>query len=888
MFNLEKEIRQWRSNLRRNPAFEDGDIAELESHLRDRIQQLKVQGLNGEKAFQKASEELGEPENIGDELYKTKTTNIDATPPWKQKPWVPALLPNYIRIAFRNIKKSPVYSLINITGLALGIACCVLIVLYLQYQLSFDDFHSKKDRIYRLNKIVTPTTGGTEEHAITSGPMGPQMKRDYPEVEEVVRLLPWFDDVLLGRDQNTLKVDRFILADSTFFKVFDFKLLEGDPSTALARPLSIVISERVAKHFFEEVNPIGQTLTGLNGLDYTVTGVIENAPDQSHLLYDVLVSWSSTGPAALDMGWLNGWFPQAIYTYLLLDEPEDAASLESKFDEFMKQHFPQRAGQYELYLQPFSDIYLHSYSILWDDTVKAGSITNVFIFSAVAVLVLLIACINFMNLSTARSMERAREVGVRKTLGATKKQLGWQFLGESVVLSMAAMLFSLVLILAGLPILEYLGMPKEALMLSANPEVLAILPGIALVTGLLSGSYPALILSGFKPVRVLYGKIENTAGGDSFLRKALVTIQFSLSILLIIGTLVIYRQMEFISEKNLGFQKEQVLVLQLDGTEIEEHASAFKNELIRHSNIQRVATSNSVPGTSFMSFGIRPEGKETDESWTTSVLRLGDDNFLETYGMEMVSGRFFSEEFATDDSNAVVINEALARSLGWEQPVGKQIDVSGELSDGRVIGVIKDFHTASLHQAVAPLLLYRSDRGSFLSLRVEPTGLDQTLAYIEQTWKKFEPTWPFEYFFLDDRFETLYTAERRTLQVVFIFTGLAILVACLGLFGLSTFMVNQRTKEIGIRKILGSSVSGIIRLISKDFLKLVGIGFLTAVPVAWWLAGEWLQEFAYRIDLRIDIFIIAGVLSLILAIIAVIYQAVRAALMNPVNSLKNE
>lgn len=887
MFNLEHAIKIWKRQLRSNPAFEDGDVAELESHLRDEIERLITAGLSEVEAFEKAVREVGEPESIGDELFKTRTGKGNATPPWKQKSWIPSLLPNYIRIAIRNVKKSPVYSIVNITGLATGLACCLLIVIYLLYQFSFDDFHTHKERIYRLNKVVTPATGGTEHHAITSGPMGPQLKRDFPEVQKVVRLLPWFDDVLLTRGENSLKVNRFVLADFTFFEIFDFQLLKGDPSTALTRPLTVIISENVAGNLFGESNPIGQSIEGLNGFDYTVTGVIENAPDNSHLQYDVLASWTSTSPSALDMGWLEGWFPQAVYTYLLLDSPGNETALKSKLGDFMQQHFPQRVEQYELYLQPFSEIYLYSTSLHYDDTVKSGSITNVYIFSAVAILVLLIACINFMNLSTARSVDRAREVGVRKVLGASRNQLGWQFLGESMVLTLIAMVLSLGLIRVGLPVLNYLGMPPEALAFDAYPELFMILSGITLLTGLISGSYPALILSGFKPVRVLYGRMEKAWGGDTFLRKFLVTLQFSLSIILIIGTITIYRQMEFIGDKYLGFQKEQVLVLQLGGTDVMGQKETFREELLRHSNIRNIAASNSVPGSGFMSFGINPEGKDPGESWTTSVIRLGDDNFLETYDMEMAEGRFFSEELA-GDSNAVVINEALARSLGWENPLGRQIDVSGELSNGRVIGVIKDFHTASLHNTVEPLLLFLENRGSFLSLRVEPRGLDQTLAYIEETWKQFDPDFPFEYFFLDDHFAAFYSAEQKILRVVFIFTGLAIFVACLGLFGLSTFMIQQRTKEIGIRKILGSSVPGIIELISKDFLKLVGAGFLIAIPAAWLLTGQWLKEFAYRTEIGAGVFLIAGFIALVLALVAVLWQSVRAARMNPVESLRSE
>jgi len=664
MFNLKNAIQNWKRTLRSNPSFEDGDIAELESHLREEIDRLIARGLSQEEAFQQAVDEIGKPETLGDELFKTRSTRIDATPSWKQSSWIPSLLPNYIKTALRNISRNPVYASINILGLATGIACCILILVYLQYQLSFDNFHAKSDQLYRLNKVVTPKTGGTELHAITSGPMGPQMQLDFPEVKKVVRVLPWFDDGLISFQQQNLKVDDFVLVDSTFFELFDFRLLRGDPETALVEPGSIVLAEDIAKHFFGDENPVGKTVRGLNDLEYTVTGVVENPPVNSHITYDALISWTSTGSSLLDFGWLQSWFPQALYTYLQVGKGADIDMLESKLPDFMSRYFPQREDQYQLYLQPFDEIYLHSTSLRFTDRIKTGNITNIYVFFAGALLILLIACINFINLSTAQSMTRAQEVGVRKVLGAFRSQLGRQFLGESVLYSLLAVVVSFVLIQAGTPVLEYVGVPGSVIHLGYNLKLAGILLVIGLTTGLISGIYPAMVLSGFEPVKVLYGRIGKLFGGDAFIRKSLVVIQFSLSVILIVGTLVIYQQMNFISDKNLGFKKEQVLILPIDDTGIMNRAKAFKQELLQHSGITRVTASNSVPGTGFMSYGFNAEGKEEDESWTANVLLLGDDDFLDTYGLELADGRFFSEEFSLDDSNAVVINEALQPRLG--------------------------------------------------------------------------------------------------------------------------------------------------------------------------------------------------------------------------------
>lgn len=796
------------------------------------------------------------------------------------------MLINYLKITFRNFLNAPVYSLINIVGLSVGIACSTLIIVYLNYQFSFDDFHTHGERIFRLNKLVTSEGGGAEHHAITSGPMGPQILQDFPEVEQAVRVLPWFDSVLLSGDETRLKVDRFVLVDAGFFELFDFQLLSGDASTALVRPLSVVLSEQSAEALFGATDPVGQIIKGLNDLDYTVTGVVENAPDNSHLHYDALVSWSSTNAAALNQDWLNRWLPQAVYTYLRLNSAGNRTALETQLQDFMQRHFSERAAEYQLYLQPLSAVYLRSSEMQYDDTVRTGSITNVYIFSVVAGLVLLIACINYMNLSTARSLSRAREVGVRKVLGAMASQLRWQFLGESVLLSLVSMLLSLVLMEVGFYFLRGFGIPDEVLSIGAHSWLLALLLGITVATGLLAGTYPALVLSAFQPVNILRGRERGSWSGDSLIRKTLVILQFTLSIALIIGTLVISRQMGFINDKDLGFDKEDVLVLQLGGSQITDQVAAFREELLRHPNILRIAHSNSVPGSGFMSMGIIPEGMNAEEARVSNILRVGDDNLPGTYGIRLVAGRYFSDQFASD-SDAVVINEAMSRNLGWQDPVGRTIQVPGEVSDGIVIGVIGDFHTQSLHNAVEPLLLYQDAGGSFLSLKISPANVDETLAYAGQVWERFDPDFPLEYFFLDERFAEFYSLEQNTLQIMLVFTGLAVFVSCLGLSGLSMFMAQQRGGEIGIRKILGSTVAGIVTMMTSDFLKPVGVGYLLALLPAWWLASRWLQGFSYRIELGVGIFIIAGISTLLFALAAVLWQSILVANKNPVESLRS-
>lgn len=890
MFDLEKALKHWKRALRKNKQYEDGDIEELESHLRDRVNELVKDEVLEEEAFSKALEEIGNPELIGDELFKTKAVNYHKAKVEEQGSFILQLIPNYLKTTFRTFRRNFTFSIINITGLAIGIACCILISMFISYEYSFDSFHSKKDQIYRINKVVTEQTSATEElHALTSGPMGLQMKLEFPEVEEVVRVRNWFNEVLVSHEEKHISVKDFVFVDSTFFKVFDFELISGNPNLALSQPLSVILSEEMSQIFFGTENPMGKTLTGLNGLDYTVTGVIENAPENSHLQYDILASWSSVNPGALDFSWMSSrWFPQSIYTYLVLKENTNQDVLEGKFPEFMERNFPERAGVYQLYLQPFNDIYLYSSKLLWIEPFKSGNATNLKVFSLVAIFILLIACINFMNLSIAQTTKRAKEVGVRKVLGASRGQLGVQFLGETLLYSILAFALSLGLVLISKPFLAFINLDDVFLSLSNNLDVISLILVCTVLAGLLSGLYPSAILSAFKPVVVLYNKSSNKSRGTS-LRQVLVVTQFSLSICLMIGTFVINKQLDFAGKKDLGFNKDQVLVLQIGDTEISNQGEAFKNELLKNSSIVSVTGSNSHPGSTFMSYGIRPEGLEgSDNDWVSSVLLVDDFDLLDTYGFEIESGRYFNPQLSTDSSRSIVINEALAQSLGWDDPVGKRLDVPGDIEEGTVIGVIKNFHTQSFHRAIDPLVIFFDQRWGELSVKISPQNTQEALGFISGKWSEFESKRPFEYEFIDQAFSKLYAEERRTRNLLTAFSGLAILVSCFGLFGLSIFAANERIKEIGIRKVLGSSLSSIILLLSKDFLKLVLIALLIAAPFSYYFAHTWLQEFVYRTEIGTWPFLLAGLIAGSLAFLTIAWQSIRAALANPVHSLKSE
>ena len=793
---------------------------------------------------------------------------------------------NYLKSAWRNTVRQKGYAALNVAGLALGLGCCLLIALWVQDEHAYDRFHTQGDRIYRLDKIATPPTGGSERHALSSGPMGPTMQAEFPEVEAAVRLLPWFDDVLIERGETVLATPDVVFADANVFSVFSFRLLRGSPATALADPLSIVLTEHMAHALFGEADPIGQTIVGLNDLTYTVTGIVEDAPAHSHLRYNAFVSWASVVPGngALEFGWLDEWRPQSLFTYLLLRPEADPAALEAKFPAFMQAHFAERADQYAFYLQPLHDVYLGSSDVLFQRSMVHGNRTYVYVLSVVALLILLIACVNFINLATARAGRRATEVGVRKAIGARRPQLVGQFLSEVLLLVGVALVLALGLAEAVRPAFNaFTGKAVGALTWLA-PGPLAVLAALGLAVGLAAGLYPALVLSGFRPVRALNS--DASVGGRDF-RKVLVTAQFAASIVLLAGTFVVYHQMAYVQTRHPGYDRAQVVVLPTGGTALADQFEAFKTEVLRSPHVTAAAGSNSVPGEDLMSFGLLPEGRASEEGWTANVLLLDDDDLPGTYGMEMAAGRFLDSDRAAD-SSAIVVNETLARSLGWADPIGKRLDVAGEGRARTVVGVVRDFQTASLRQPIGPLFMILDGRGSNLSVRITGDDVPGTLAHLRATWERFEPRHPFEYRFLDSDFARLYATDRRLMQTLGLFALIAILVACLGLFGLAAYTAEQRTKEIGVRKVLGATVASLVGLLSRDFLRLVLVASVVAVPVAWYAMERWLDGFAYRIALGPVVFLLAGGIALLIALATVAGQALRAAHIDPVKSLRAE
>jgi putative ABC transport system permease protein len=803
------------------------------------------------------------------------------------------MIKNYIKIALRNIIKHKGFSAINIAGLAIGIACSILILVFVAHELSYDTFHEKADRTYRL--AVRAMIGNTKiNQTYSSSETFRRLLEDFPEIEAGVKFLN------LGRtpirlDDKTFFESRFFAADATFFDIFSFPLIQGDPKTALKNPNSMVITKDSALKYFGTVDAVGKILRadfsyGPGSVDFEITGVSENVPANSHFHYDLLSS-SETFPSFIND---TGWTSNNFITYVVLKTGTTQEWFDEQLKAFTRKHMGgeqfdawiAKGNSWEYFLQPLTKIHLTS--DLNGEFEANGNETYVYIFSVLSIIILLIACINFMNLSTAKSSLRAKEVGMRKVVGSGKSRLVLQFLNESIVLSYIALAIGVILAIVLLPLSDNLiGRPIQIKYFNTL-GMIPLLLALGLIVGIISGSYPAFFLSSFKPIAALKGNKTSGKTG-SWLRNILVIAQFTISIFLIIGTLVVNQQLKFFQNKKLGFDKEQVLVISNPGS-LGDKTIPFKDELRKQPDVINVSGSTTLPGQSFSNFGFGAEG--VDEQFTLNLC-ICDYNFLDTLKIDMDRGRFFSKEFTTD-SHAAVLNEKAVELLGWDDPIGKRINNwSRNRGDFVVIGVIKDYHYESLHQEIRPQALFLSTGyytrvESFISVRLNTANISETIGRIENAWKTFAPQTPFQYSFLDKDYENLYVNEKQTRQLFSIFSFLAIFIACLGLFGLASFIADQKTKEIGIRKVLGASVVKIVKNLNKSFLKWVLIANLVAWPIAWFAMNRWLENFAYRIGLSWWMFVLSAVLAVIIALITVSFQTVKAALKNPIESLRYE
>jgi len=787
--------------------------------------------------------------------------------------WSVIMIKNYLKIAFRNLRKHRGYSFINIFGLAVGLATCILILLWVQDEVSYDRFHTNLDSLYRVvcyDRII----GTSEKFSVTSPPLAPALEQNFPEVLRTARYDQQRNQLIKYGEKKFLE-NSVSFADPTFLEMFSFPLIKGDPQTALKDPHSALLTESTAHKYFGSEDPVGKVLSFGGRYDFQVTGVLKDLPSNSHLQFTILMPVNFLK----DLGWeLDDWGHFFIHTYIQL-HPESAPIESAKLLETYEKGTGEPSNiLYELL--PVKDIHLHSAGA-WGFGAD-GDIRYIYLFSIIAAFVLFIACINFMNLSTAQSGDRAKEVGMRKVVGARRKDIINQFFGESMLLAFIALGISLIIVRIVLPIFNNLTAKDMSLNISTNGSLLMFLVGIALVTGLFSGIYPALLLSGFKPVAVFKEKSISTKNIHSLFRKILVVAQFSLSIALIIGTGIIYSQLDYMKRMELGFDQEHVVCMNLTPN-LKEKYGVMKEELLRLPGVSHVTTASGRPFA--QSSSITWEGRDEDKHIDLFFSHV-DYDFLETFGMDMADGRFFSKDFSID-KESYVLNETAVRQMELKNPLGEQIEFFEQ--KGTVIGIIKDYHFRSLHSKIAPLLLTLSEKGqNYMSIKVVPGNLRSILDKIKGVWSQFERDYPFQYTFLDGEFDRIYRTDIRFRNIFVYFAGLAIVISCLGLFGLASFMAEKRTKEIGVRKVLGASVSGIAILLAKEFTKWVVVANALAWPLAYWTMKQLLAVYAYRTEIGIGIFLISGGLVLVMALMTVGYKSVRAALTNPVDCLRYE
>jgi putative ABC transport system permease protein len=801
------------------------------------------------------------------------------------------MLQNYLTVAWRNLKRHKGYAFINVAGLGVGMACCLLITLYVRHELSYDRYHVQAGQIYRVlqafrNGVQTESQPPAPEEFQVWGnaPVGPALAADFPEIRKMVRFTS-HQSLLLQHGERRFQEEDLLFMDSTAFEVFSWKMLAGNPRLALVAPNSIVLTQSTARKYFGDRNPIGQTLRVENQESLTVTGLMEDVPSNSHFTFNGLISMSTFRKWRSEIfGW---WGYVDFYTYLLVQPGTDIGSMAAKVPGFLKQHNPGNKG-YAVAFEPMTDAYL--YSRAGRQPGATGSLANVYIFASIAVFILVIACINFMNLSTARSVERAKEVGVRKAVGARQAGLMGQFLTESVLLSLLAAVLALGLAYSVLPALGALSGKKFTAASLLSWKAAPLLAVAAVVVGVLAGCYPAWVLARFRPVHVLKGSFRSSPRGVA-LRKGLVVFQFGLSMALITGTLVVFSQLDYLRTRDLGFQQDQMLVIDFGGDpEVLNKLETIKSVLADQPSVLSVAASRSVPGDFIPNAYTEIQVADGAMQGESPLLYEVDVDFIPHMGIRMKAGRAFSRTFPADTANSLLLNESAAKQFGYANPadvIGKRFSQWGR--EGTVIGVVKNFNFRSLHTQVEPLALRLEPRSSGrLSLRIKPGNVQGTVAGIEKQWQQLVPQRPFVYTFLDESFNRQYQADLRFGQVFGVFAGLAIFIACLGLFGLATFTAGQRTKEISIRKVLGASVGSIVGLLSRDFIRLVLLATLIATPVAWYAMNRWLAHFPYRVPVGPGVFVLAGTVALLVALVPIGWQSAKASLVNPVKWLRNE
>jgi len=783
------------------------------------------------------------------------------------------MVKNYIKIAIRNLVRQKLYSLINITGLSIGIACFLLISLWVFDELSYDHFHKNKDRIYRVN------TMSNEMGLVTSSSwrLGPALMEVYPEIESFTRLWPWGRSLVIYKDKS-FDESSFYLADPAFFTIFSFEFLHGSPESALRDKHSVVLTEQTAKRYFGDENPLGKTIfIRRYDRDFEVTGIIANIPSNSSIKFDLIARVDLMPPQRLNSWEFTG------YTCLLLNKETDMKTMDLKIHDFYKDYVNAESEMHP-FLQLMTDVHLYQ-----DGT--PGLIKMVRYFSIIAIFILLIACINFMNLRTAKATKRATEVGIRKVVGANRRQLIIQFLSESLLISIISLGIGILLVELILPAFNQVAMKQLQLFSGQIGDTILFLLMATIITGLISGSYPAIYLSSFLPVIILRGKSVSSDFGNTS-RKALTIFQFAISIGLIICILIWQEQLHFIQNKDIGIKKDFIINL-IHNQDLVSKFEPYRSELLKNKMIKSVSSSASTPFNIGSFIGINWEG-HFDQASITMPYNMVEYDFFKTFGMKIVEGRAFARNIPTDKTEACIINESASQLMGFDSPVGKEVyfdhpAFEESYKQVKIIGVVKDFHAHSLHEEIAPSIFRMHEPYlSFAYIKIHPGEITSTLDYIKKTTEAFAPSYPFRFEFMNKTYNRLYEMEIRMGKIINVFALLAVFISCLGLFGLASYTIEKRTKEIGIRKVLGASVTKITSMLSAEFLKWVTLANIIAWPVAWYFMHEWLDNFVYRIDLNWWIFLIAGFIGLLLALLTVIFQSTKAALANPIESLRYE
>ncbi len=811
------------------------------------------------------------------------------------------MLRNYLKVAIRSIFRNKLTSFINIAGLALSMVCCLLIYLYVKDEIGYDRYNKNADNIYRVTRNFLSQDGSVSLHlGHVAPPFGPLLKNDFSQMEEVARVLQY--NPLLSLEENgerklSFNESNTYIADPHIMKIFSFEMVDGNSNISLERPFTMILSDKMAEKYYGTTSIQGKHLKADNQYDFEITGVFKSFPEQSHWHPDFLISFSTLfdenmyGRKNLETNWGNNSFA----TYILANDQFDAQAIEAQFPAFLDRHmganaakdnYPLPSTWTTLFLQPLTKIHLHSHL---DSEVEAnGNINTVYMMSVIGLFIMLIACFNFINLSTARATIRSKEVGLRKVVGAFKKQLVIQYLSESVVIALFAMVIALSLTPLGLQWLNDFTTKSLHLNLFNNALNLVTIIAFTVLVGILAGLYPSLIISGFKPALILKGQQGSKSKGG--IRKILVIAQFSISIVLIIATFITFQQLDYLNKRDLGYSKDQIITLPYFGDDLKNRYDAFYNEMIRNGTVKNASRSSIIPtGRLLDSQGSMVQKGDTMTATDIVIkdVRI-DSEFFDTYQIPIVNGRNFSTEIKSDDSLSFVINEAAVRMIGWtnEEAIGKMFQ-NGNVK-GQVIGVVKDFHFESLHEKIIPIVFHMEPNYRRMSVRVDGADFQGGIQQLEKVWHEFLPERPFEYKFLSDRYKELYDNEQKQRQLFVIFSGLAIFIASLGLFVLATFNTLQRTKEIGIRKVMGASITSILQLLTKEIVYMILIANVIAWPIAWYLTSQWLDGFAYRIDSNVVVYLLAAVMGILIGLITVGSQTLKAAMTNPASTLRNQ